>query len=335
MNHPRTDSPTWLRVVEARPGVWLDLAAMVLVTVAAALVALLAGGGPWAAVAAVVLVFFVPGYVVVAALYPAGSDAPSDERSIDGATRLALSFGLSVVIAPMLGLVWLTLLGASPLALLLLLVAVVVVGALVALWRRVQVTAGRRFRTPVPGVGYLRAGLADPPLADAALNLLVAGALVSAALAGGLALFAPVEGTGYTTFGVLTEDASGDLQAADMPTQLAAGESATVTLRVDNAEHEAVEYTVVAELQRVRAVDGEPTIVQRIPLEQFTASVDAGTAWTRAHEIQPERLGEDLRVAYYLYRGEPPDTATAANAYRHAYFWVDVTRSDQGGTGAP
>lgn len=335
MNHPRTESPTWLRLVEARPGVWLDLAALAVLTVAATVVALVAGGGPWAGAAAVLLVFFVPGYVVVAALYPAGSDAPADDRSLDGVARLALSFGLSVLIAPVLGLLWLTLLGGTTLALLALLVAVVLLGAPVAVWRRVRVTPGRRFRTPAPGTSALRAGLADPPLADAALNLLVAGALVSAALAGGLALFAPVEGTGYTTFGVLTEDASGDLQAADLPTQLAAGESATVTLRVDNAEHERVEYTVVAELQRVRAVDGEPTIVQRIPLDQFTESVDAGTAWTREHVIQPQRLGEDLRVAYYLYRDDPPDTATAANAYRHAYFWVDVTRGDQGGTGAP
>jgi uncharacterized membrane protein len=335
MNHPRTESPAWLRLVEARPGVWLDLAALSVLTVAATVVSLLAGGGPWAGVAAVMLVFFVPGYVVVAALYPAGSDAPADDRSLDGVARVALSFGLSVLIAPVLGLLWLTLLGGTTLALLGLLLVVVVLGAPVAVWRRVSVTPGRRFRMPVPGMATIRAGLVDPPLADAALNLLVAAALVSAALAGGLAFFAPVEGTGYTTFGVLTEDASGDLQAADLPTQLASGESATVTLRVDNAEHERVEYTVVAELQRVRAVDGEPTIVQRIPLDQFRESVEPGSAWTREHVVQPERLGEDLRVAYYLYRGDPPDTPTTATAYRHTYFWVDVTRSDQGGTGAP
>ena len=45
----------------------------------------------------VLLVLFIPGYALIAALFPAAGD-------IDGIERIALSFGLSIAIVPLTGL---------------------------------------------------------------------------------------------------------------------------------------------------------------------------------------------------------------------------------------
>src|SRR5881396_2012584 len=51
---------------------------------------------------AILLVLFVPGYVLTAALFPASYDPAKLE--IDWIERIALSFGLSIAIVPLLGL---------------------------------------------------------------------------------------------------------------------------------------------------------------------------------------------------------------------------------------
>ncbi|WP_157533238.1 DUF1616 domain-containing protein, partial [Haloferax profundi] len=56
-------------------------------------------------------VLFVPGYAFIAALFPeAGtpteeSDSSTDQAGIDGIERVALSFGTSIAIVPLIGLV--------------------------------------------------------------------------------------------------------------------------------------------------------------------------------------------------------------------------------------
>jgi len=38
--------------------------------------------------------------------------------------------------------------------------------------------------------------------------------------------------------------------------------------------------------------------------------------------------GENLRVQYLLYRGDPPAEPTQENAYRSLHLWVDVFEDD-------
>jgi uncharacterized membrane protein len=60
-------------------------------------------------------VLFLPGYAFVAALFPEAGEDPTDEEAkdeasrsasgIDGIERVALSFGLSIAVVPLIGLV--------------------------------------------------------------------------------------------------------------------------------------------------------------------------------------------------------------------------------------
>src|SRR5438309_3125761 len=77
----------------------LDLCGAVGYTVVMAVVLLALNVGN---LLAIFLVLFVPGYVLVAALFP-GSLTP-EKTEIDWIERIALSFGLSIAVVPFLGL---------------------------------------------------------------------------------------------------------------------------------------------------------------------------------------------------------------------------------------
>src|SRR2546425_11716956 len=97
---------------------------------------------------AILLVLFVPGYVLVAAIFP-GSLAPGNAE-LDWIERIALSFGLSIAVVPLLGLV----LNFTPFGIrfapIVALIAVFTVGVgYVAYWRRMRLPPESRLSLTV------------------------------------------------------------------------------------------------------------------------------------------------------------------------------------------
>src|SRR5690606_26719942 len=85
------------------------------------------------------MVLFVPGYVLIAALFPKKGD-------LDGIERIALSFGLSIAVVPLIGLglnytPW----GIRLIPVALSIVAFTLLMAAVAYWRRISLSAEERF----------------------------------------------------------------------------------------------------------------------------------------------------------------------------------------------
>jgi len=112
--------------------------------------------------------------------------------------------------------------------------------------------------------------------------------------------------------------------AADYPEELVAGSPARLTVGVDNVEFEPVEYTVIVQLQEVERTDDGTRVLERRQLGRFETSLDEDESWRRTHEVTPTMTGEDLRLQYLLYRGNPPADPTAETAYRTLHLWVDV-----------
>ncbi|WP_248516872.1 DUF1616 domain-containing protein [Salinarchaeum laminariae] len=265
-------------------------------------------------------------------------------RGIDGIERVALSFGLSIAIVPLLGLV----LNFTPwgIRLLPILVAVggfTILAAIVAARRRWLLPPEDRFRVPYRewwAAG--RAELFDPDdRTDAVLNVVLVLAVLLAAGSVGYAVLVPAEGEAFTEFYLLTETDDGDLVADGYPEELVVGEPANMTVGIGNEEHSRESYTVVVQLQRVEVVNGsagegvqngtnvtEVEVVERQELDRMNADLADGETWQQPHEIVALGMtGEDRRLKYLLYRGEPPETVTAETAYRDLHLWVDVVES--------
>jgi uncharacterized membrane protein len=307
-------------------------------------------------------VLFVPGYALVAALYP-GSAAPGaggasgdsgtgvrsdpdgdadgrtlqtsvawvQEVRIDGATRVALSFGVSVALVPLVGIVvaatpW----GVRKLPVLVGLGTVTLFSVCVATYRRWALSPDERFRLPYrEWLAVCRSRLSDPPTrTDAALNVGLVLALVLAAAAVGYAGMVPQSDERFSEFSLLVGTDDGDVVAEGYPTEFVIGESRELVVAVGNREHRPTNYTVVVELQRVGVTDNATAIEESARLGTFDVALAHEETWHRRHAVTPTFGGNRLRLQYLLYRGQAPAEPTVDTAYRETHLWINVTRPD-------
>lgn len=279
------------------------------------------------------LVVFLPGYATTAFLFPgSGGDAgtgwqPNVGR-IDGVDRAGIAFGTSLALVPLLLVA-----AGSVVALTLVTVLGTLAGfTLVAS----QLAAVRRLRLPpeerprfrprrVVGSVFDRSFRRRSLFGKLTAVVLVLGLVVGM----GSVVFAvadPPAANSFTGFFVTTENEAGELVASDYPSTMVEGESTSLVVGVENHERSEQRYTVVAQLQRV---DGE-TVTERSELDRVADTVPAGETWQVDHEVSPSLVGEDLRLTYLLYRGEPPETPTRENAYQELYIWIDVEGAEEG-----
>lgn len=286
-------------------------------------------------------VLFVPGYALIAALFPEAGESPvtdsdgdAEEMSrsgIDGIERVALSFGLSIAVVPLIGLV----LNFTPWGIRLAPIMVAISGftfaaAAVADHRRRQIPENDRFRVPYrQWFSAARTELFEPESrTDALLNVLLVASILLATGSVAYAVFVPAQGEQFSELYILTEDEDGELVADGYPTEFVQGESKEVILGIGNHEQQPAEYTAVVVEQDVDIVDNETVVREQRELQRFETRLDHNETWHHPHEIAPTIVGNDTRLMWLLYvDSEPPAEPTADNADYSVHLWVDV--SDQ------
>jgi len=338
-------------------------------------------------------VLFLPGYAFIAALFPEAGESPvsqdsnesttadsqqkehnrsetdaestatndssfaitnQDRTGIDGIERVALAFGLSIAIVPLLGLVlnftpW----GIRLTPIMLTVAGFTLVSTAVAARRRAVLPADEQFSVPYRSwIETGRTELFEPDTRlDGVLNIVLVASVLLAVGSVAFAVAVPPQGEQFSEFYILTEDDDGELVADGYPTTFVAGESAPVVVGIGNNEHETTEYTVIVELQVVEHVENESAdsgvddgetatnanesgnvtdtvVVERERLDEMSTTLEHNETWHQSHELTPTQTGEDLRIQYLLYRGDPPAEPTRENAYRDLHLWVDVFETE-------
>jgi uncharacterized membrane protein len=333
-----------------------------------------------------VFVLFLPGYAFIAALFPeAGMGPPAADpsdnestavdhndtdakpneqvsvlsapidRGIDSIERVALSFGLSIAIVPLVGLV----LNFTPFGIRLVPIVISITGltvllTVIAAVRRWELPPEDRFNVPYRRwIDAGRAELFEPGSnTDAVLNILLALSVLLAVSSVAYAVTVPPQGEQFTEFYILTEDDGGDLIADDYPETLVVGDPHPLHVGIGNNEHEPTTYTVIVQLQRVKIEMTTPTdesaetleennenatteqsvqVLERAELDRYTNVLQHNTTSVEPRELTPtgELTGEELRLTFLLYKGDPPTDPTHDTAYRELHLWVDVTVSDE------
>lgn len=293
--------------------------------------------GPLRTVLGGFLLLFLPGYALTTLVFPAAAAVSPDEDNspmsgVDESRRaglpflerLAVGFGPSVALVPVFA--WglssvdatvayetTSILGVSA--------ATALVGTLLGAVRRARIPANERYALPIGRVTHLRR-FWDVPNVDRALNVALTLAIVVAAVVVTAGIVAPNDAETFTQVSILTENDDGSLVAGGYPEQIAPGDSAEMVLQVENYEQQPVTYTVVVQLQRV---DDTGRVVEQAELTQFSQTVADRQTWQTTHEVAPAFEGEDLRIAYLVYRGEAPEQPTLDSAYRSVTLWTDVT----------
>ncbi|MFW6382510.1 MAG: DUF1616 domain-containing protein [Haloferacaceae archaeon] len=337
-NPDRSDVESTLR--EYLPA---DLAAILLTTMATVAAVAIPGlnATPVRSVLAVPFVLFVPGYALVAALFPRGTGKTSDadganddesgrgDRSgISWAERVALAFGTSIAVVPLIGL----LLNSTPfgirLGTVLLSVSGVTLGlTYVATYRRLRLPERERLVVPYREWirGTARAFSGHESRRDTVLTVVAVVAVLLAASSVGYAFAVPQQADAFTEFYVVTEQEDGDLVADDYPTNFTVGESQPLVVGVGNHEHRSVEYSLVVELQEVTVENNSTTVHGSEELLRRQPTVADGETWHESVDIEPETEGTRLRLTFMLFDGEAPADPTVDDAYRETHLWIDVS----------
>lgn len=283
-------------------------------------------------VASVVTICVLPGYVTTAALFPLTSRGDSLRRGVDG-TRItlrergAMSLGLSVALVPIIALtVGRLSTGFTTDGTFAMIGGYVTVVGIIAAYRRLQLPEKERLYVPIEAWGAeLFAGLGSGSRIDRVLTVAL---VCSVLVAGGTFAFAattPVDGETYTDFHLLTVDEDGEYVSAGYPDELERNEPTELSWGIQSYEAETTEYTVITALERVSEDDGQLTRIETAELDRTTTTVSPGEREVVDHEIAPPLVGDNLRVSYYLYRGDAAGTPSEETAYRHLHIWVDVS----------
>ncbi|MGM0604956.1 MAG: DUF1616 domain-containing protein [Halobacteriota archaeon] len=276
------------------------------------------------------LMFFIPGYLLVAALFP---HAPTADPGRSGVRlgvfeRSVLSFGLSVGLVPLFGLVLelvpVNAFGGSYLIAL----SVFIIGVgLLATVRRAVLPARDRFTPPTVGVSTVRSRFAgDFSTAGRVGTILLVVSIVFAVGAIGYAISAPQHGEAFSQIHLTTTTEDGQQLLDGYPQTVEQGETVPLTVGVENRERHRESYTVVVVAEQV-VEDGDTVqVLDAEEIDRFELTIDHGSQWSAQHELQPDRVGL-VRYNYYLFRGEPPTNVDDADPYRHVFVTIDVTES--------
>lgn len=334
MSH-ETTTPTRFSAVRQYP---IDLAAVSIVAVIAyVVVTSYAEGSVLRLLATFPLALFLPGYALVAVLFPAaertsrqprttGGDpaAPhrpsGNVRGIDWLERLGLSFAISLAIVPLVGIALpFTQWGLTTEPIAASLVIITVVFAQVGVVRRLRTPKPERFiGSPLESLSQLRRDESAIATASSIVLVLAVGLAAGALLVGFLA---PLSTGGFTELALYGEDDDGELVAGGIDDEIEAGDSVTATVSIDNQEGEETDYSVVIQEQVLE----DDSVEERTDLEELETTLDDGTTGTDELTVTPTAdEGETVRMSVLLYSDEVPDEPTNDNADEDTYFWVTV-----------
>lgn len=234
------------------------------------------------------LLFF-PGYTLMAALFP-------KKGSLGGVERVALSFGLSIAVVPLIGLV----LNFTPWGIrldpILISLAVFIIAASgVAWYRREKLAPDERFRVLFNVRLPSWQGQSRP---DKVLSVVLVVAIVGAVGTLGYVVATPRVGEQFTEFYILGPQG----KAENYPTALKVGQEGRVIVGIVNHEDEPAGYKVEI------WIDGEKAKLRILgeDRDEVTLELEHEAKWERAVGFVPEKAGAGQKVEFVLYRdGEP------------------------------
>jgi len=236
------------------------------------------------------LLFF-PGYTLAAALFP-------KKGSLGGLERVALSFGLSIAVVPLIGLI----LNFTPwgirLAPILISLAVFIIAASgVAWYRREKIAPEERFTVSFHFRLPFRHWQGQS-LADKVLSVVLVVAILGAIGTLGYAIAAPRVGEEFTEFYILGPHG----KAENYPTELKVGEEGKVIMGIVNHEQEWASYKVEVWIDGEKAtlrIDGEDR-------DEIIVELENEGKWEKKVGLVPQKAGEEQKVEFVLYKdGEP------------------------------
>ncbi len=238
-------------------------------------------------------VLFFPGYTLIAALFPARDD-------LDGIERVAFSFGLSIAVVPLLGLIlnytpW----GIRLYPILLTLLAFTIMMSVIAIYRRNKLSLEKRF---VVSLNVATTKWGDLARLDKILSVALVGAIIFAVGSLYYVATTPKVGDKFTEFYILGNGGKAEGYPRDMKT----GEEKEVILGTVNHEYRPVSYTAEVRMNGYVKKRLGPFELNHEEKKEETVSFSVN---------EPHK---NLKVEFLLFKDGGSDP------YRSLHLWVNA-----------
>jgi uncharacterized membrane protein len=261
-------------------------------------------GTPVRIVLALAMIVLAPGYSLVAALFPARED-------IDVLERMALSLGMSVIIAPLIGLgLNFTDWGIRLEPIAVCLAAFSIATVLIANKRRLDMPEESRFSPHLMKTVKAMFSEAFPKNARLTEKALTAVLLLSIILSVSVIAYVivfPQYGEKFTEFYILGPNG----KAENYTTSYHLGDSGTFIIGVANHEQRNVSYNVIVQLEN-------NAMTKTLYTDNMTLA-DNQTLERTTH-LTPDMIGTNMKLQFLLYKD-----GNTSSPYRECHVWVNVT----------
>jgi len=273
------------------------------------------------------LVLFIPGYALIAELFPAAKD-------LDGIERIALSFGLSIAIVPLVGLA----LNFTPWGIRLdpvvTCLCILTIGlCLAAQFRRAQVPENERFVVPFAEMHRAFVGeFFNKPgssRTDRILSLVLLVAIIAAVITTAYVIIVPKEGERFTEFFILGNNE----KAADYPTTLLTGTNNSMFIGIGNHEYRTVNYTIETYFMNMTfdPTTNTSSLNAMTPLDRLTVSVPDNQTVVMPYSFTATSAKYN-RFEFLLFNETVPDDGVTGmdrinQSYRELHLWVTIGSS--------
>ncbi|MFC2017873.1 DUF1616 domain-containing protein [Chloroflexota bacterium] len=255
-------------------------------------------------------ILFFPGYTLMAALFPR-------KEGLGYTERLVLSFGLSIAIVPLIGLMLNYIWRIDLYPILISLSFFILATSATAWYKRRSYPPGDRFSVPFQYGEHLpRLKWDEFKRLDKVLFFLLIAVILGALGTLAYVIVTPNEGEKFTEFYILGLDR----EANNYPQELGLGERGEIILGIVNEEHETTSYRVEVWIdeEQVKLWLGESEIEER---EIEAGPLDHGEKWEHEISFAPHQIGDDQEVEFRLYTNEDSEP------YLILHLYVDVSPS--------
>ncbi|MFC1869758.1 DUF1616 domain-containing protein [Chloroflexota bacterium] len=222
---------------------------------------------------------FCPGYTLVAVLFPRGSALESIER-------VALSFGLSIVAVPLIGLI----LNYSPWGIRLypILVSVtifIIATSVIAWYRRRRLPEGEAFTV---SLNLRLPSWRGQSSVNKVLSIILIVVILGTIGTLGYVIATPKAGETFTEFYVLGSEG----KAENYPGEALVGKEQTVTVGIINREREPVSYRLQVRIDGITNNELGPLVLGH------------NERWEEVVSFTPNLVGNNQKVELLLYKGD-------------------------------
>jgi len=282
-------------------------------------------------------ILFIPGYILIFILFP----TKKNNKGIGFLERIVLSFSLSVVIFPLIGIsIKYTQWGMQTISMLLFLLIFIIIAGIVALYRWFKTPAERRFTI------HLNISL---PKTKNKLNLFLTITLTVAILISMAILVyiivTPQTREKFTEFYILGPDN----KAVGYPSNLTLDKNSEVTIGLINHEYKTVNYTIEIWLINQTTFFNETSnknetkynhmwYIDKLKVKLYHTSINVEESWVSQWEynytFKINKSGT-FKLTFLLYTDSTEDyienkdykdiaEQKINNAYRNLHLWVEI-----------